>query len=296
MAALVASALPPGAIAASCGAFELSVFAYPSNSDRFCQISGMAREVLGSSEPSGKRAGICFDVSTSFWASGPIVCACPALALSWIDFMAAPYSFISFWRAAMASLEDILGVVAHAVTTAMPTTRTVVFTMIRFIGLPLRCGRATRGGRPGEPRSLHDPVAHSRDRLQILCDRPPLVRRQVLVAGHRSLDDFGHEPVGHIAIRLVSGPEIVGNLLFAPLQARLRIRRDVRDDGFLRPVGGAGQEPRDIGRHRHGAWRVALAAVTDGARQVLAPRRAGRRRRRRRRLVSRERRQPRRQE
>src|SRR5262245_15470010 len=171
MAALVASAVPPWAIAASCVAFELSVFAYPSNSDRFCQISGLAREMLGSREPSGKRAGICFEVSTSFWASGPIVCACPALALSWIDFIAAPCSFISFWRAAMASLEDILLVVAHAASTAaMPTATTVARIMTRFIGLPLRCGPATRGGRPGEPRSLHDPVAHSRDRLQILCD------------------------------------------------------------------------------------------------------------------------------
>src|SRR5439155_22675596 len=119
-------------------------------------------------------------------------------------------------------------------------------------------------------RSLADLVLDGRNRLAVLGDRQPVGLGQVLVTGQRALDDLAHEPAGDIAVGFVARAELVGDLLFGPLQACRLVGRDVAHLGALGALGIAGAAARVIVGHRHRAGRVASSAVTARAHEVFA--------------------------
>src|SRR2546421_10528547 len=152
----------------------------------------------------------------------------------------------------------------------------------------LPVGRGTLAGFPSSlpvGALLPDLVSDRGNRFQILRDGQAVGVRQVLASRQRALDDLRHQATGHVAVRLVAAAEGVGDLLHGPAaDARLTIRRDVGHGLVLRPFRIAREEPAVVGRHRHGAGRVALPAVADGFHEILAARDAGGRRLRRPRL------------
>src|SRR3989441_7074885 len=268
-----------------------------SKSDHLAQISGLAADFSGFNEPSGNSFGICFDVSTSFCASGTRPATSPALVLSWMFFHAAPWSFISCCRAAIASSGFICPIEAQPTATTGTSAAAVSIHVRRLISSP----RVRGTGRPRVDRLplllLGDLVPDRWKRLQILRDGDAVALGEVLVAGQRAVDHLAHQTTGHVAVRLVAGTEVVRDLLHRPLaDPRVRIGRDVRHRLILRPLGIAREEPAVVGGHHQRARSVAFTAVRDRAHEILAARPPRGRRRRGRCLAWRERGQPRRQE
>src|SRR5206468_4596066 len=226
----------------------------------FCQISGLAADFSGLSEPSGNSLGISFDVDASVSASGTMAAICPALVLSWMFFQALPCSFMSFWRVSMASAAVIFfsPMLAHPATTTRarpPTTTRIIRVLMsppvgggnphRVLPFP-SCGWGNPRRVPPFPSCgllLADLVAHRGNRLQILCDRQPIGLGEVLVARQGAVDDLGHQAAGHVAIRLVAAAEVIGDLLDRPLaDTGFLVRGDVRHGFVFRAFGIPAEE------------------------------------------------------
>src|SRR5262245_31318334 len=256
-------------------------------------MSGLAFD-LSVSEPSGKRPGIRWAWSERASAFTATVSGAPAFTLFWMSAQFAPTFFMSRCRSATGSPVPIVVFVAVAQPTTASATRVPRITAVLM-------GRSIVSAPPDGSGlsslcSLADLVLDRRDRLEVLRDREAIVLAQVLVAGQGAVDDLAHQPAGDVAVGLVTRAEIFCDLLLGPLQARRLVGGDVRDLRVLGALGVAREEAGVVGRHRHRARRVALAAVGDGADEILAARDAGGRHRRRRILARRKRREPRGQE
>src|SRR5207237_8590601 len=95
----------------------------------------------------------------------------------------------------------------------------------------------------------------------------------------RAVDVLAPETAGPVAVGLVAGAQVVGDLFHRPLaDPGVHVGRDVRHRLILGPLGVAGKETAVVGGHGHGARRGALTAVGDRAHQVFAPRHPGPRR------------------
>src|SRR5262249_17068955 len=123
MMASVAAAFLLRAASRSFSEFIWKFLASASNSDHFCQISGLALD-SGVIEPSGNSFGIsrAFIAIVSAFTAMPSML--PALNLAWASDQLAPFSFISLWRSATISAALILGallsVPAHPPYTSAP--------------------------------------------------------------------------------------------------------------------------------------------------------------------------------
>src|SRR6185369_16347044 len=127
-----------------------------------------------------------------------------------------PCFFMSCCRSAMGSPDPAiflspLAQPASSPAVKPPMTKTAVHAR-RFMLPPWVEGAARR-------RSLPDLVRDRRDRLDVSRDRETIVLREVLVAGGGALDHLRHEATRHVAVRLVAGAEILGDLFKRPGEA-----------------------------------------------------------------------------
>src|SRR3979411_2531511 len=140
----------------------------------------------------------------------------PALSLSWMDFIAAPWSFISCCRAAIAPSGFFSRIEAQPTATTGISTAAVSIHVRRFISPPVREQRPR--GLTVLPLLRDDHlVPDRRHRLQILRDGDAVGLREVLVTGQRAVDGLAHQAAGDVAVGLVAGAEVVRDLLDRPL-------------------------------------------------------------------------------
>src|ERR1700730_1023922 len=245
-----------------------------SNSLRRCQSSGLAL-LFSVRDPSGKRVGICMAVMAMTSALGAMASILPALNLFWISVHMAPWTFMMRWRSKTTSSVPTIRWGAAVVQAASVAAA-------RGISTRLRRSVARRVMSP--PRSWGalpslDLVLHRGNGLQVLRDGLQIGLGHVLEAGQGALDRLAHQPARDVSVWPVARPEVRHDLILGPAaDACVLVRCDVRRklafrSGLLRI---SREETVVVDGHGHGrARRVALAAVSDRADEILAARHAG---------------------
>src|SRR6266700_2623406 len=262
-------------------------FAAASKSLRRCQSSGLAL-LFSVRDPSGKSVGICRAVMARTSALGAMPSILPALNLAWRSLHMAPWTFMMRWRSkTTSSVPTILCGAAVVQAASVAATRGISTRLRRSLARRVMSPPRSWGALP----SL-DLVLHRGNGLQILCNGLQISLGHVLVAGQGALNRLAHQPARDVAIGPVARPQIGRDLLLRPVaEARGLVGRDVgRGLTFgTRLLGIPREESVVVDGHGHGrARRVALAAVSDGADEILAARHAGHGGSRRWRLLGRE--------